>query len=83
VRTIVHLLGLSRVRIPSQSQGASRESHYDALSASSAKHCWTMDPPNTQFVVTPWRNSEELLQLRRDLYGFDALKKERAVNKVS
>jgi ribosomal biogenesis protein LAS1 len=42
-----------------------------------------MDPPTSQFVVTPWRSSEELLQLRRDLYGADALKKERAVNKVS
>ncbi|KAF2027431.1 cell morphogenesis protein-like protein Las1 [Setomelanomma holmii] len=41
-----------------------------------------MDPPRRQFVVTPWRNRQELLQLRHDLYGSDATKKERAVNKV-
>ena len=42
-----------------------------------------MDPPCIQFVVTPWRDSKELLQLRQDLYGSDDTKKERAVNKVS
>ncbi|KAH7083941.1 Las1-like-domain-containing protein [Paraphoma chrysanthemicola] len=41
-----------------------------------------MDPPRTQFVVTPWRNRQELLQVRHDLYGSDPTKKERAVNKV-
>ncbi|KAH3974252.1 hypothetical protein HBI56_089260 [Parastagonospora nodorum] len=35
-----------------------------------------------QFVVTPWRDSKELLQVRHDLYGTDSIKKERAVNKV-
>ena len=35
-----------------------------------------------RFVVTPWRDSKELLQLRHDLYGADATRKERAVNKV-
>jgi hypothetical protein len=43
-----------------------------------------MDPPrSTQFVVTPWRDSKELLRLRHDLYGSDTASKERAVNKVS
>lgn len=38
---------------------------------------------DVQFVVTPWRNSKELLELRHDLYGTDTSKKTRAVNKVS
>lgn len=42
-----------------------------------------MEPPKMQFVVTPWRDSKELLQVRHDLYGTDSIKKERAVNKVS
>ncbi|KAF1921382.1 Las1-like-domain-containing protein [Ampelomyces quisqualis] len=41
-----------------------------------------MDQPDTQFVVTPWRTSKELLQLRHDLYASDTPKKERAVSKV-
>lgn len=43
----------------------------------------SMEP---RFIVTPWRNGEELLQLRRDLYGKgDGEKRDRrqqAVNKV-
>ncbi|OAL46715.1 Las1-domain-containing protein [Pyrenochaeta sp. DS3sAY3a] len=35
-----------------------------------------------QFVVTPWRNPQDLLQVRQDLYSRDALRRERAVNKV-
>jgi len=42
-----------------------------------------MDPPRTRFVVTPWRDSKELLRLRHDLYASDTARKESAVNKVS
>jgi hypothetical protein len=52
-------------------------------SESALRYRLAMDPPHTRFAVTPWRNSKELLQLRHDLYGSDASKKERAVNKVS
>jgi hypothetical protein len=38
---------------------------------------------HTRFVVTAWRNSQELLQLRQDLYGSETHKKEKAVNRVS
>lgn len=68
---------------PDQSHGIRREPRHDALSAYFARYCLAMDQPGTQFVVTPWRTSKELLQLRHDLYGSDALKKERAVSKVS
>lgn len=39
----------------------------------------------TRFVVTPWRNSEELIQLRRDLYRLNddnVDRRQAAVNKV-
>lgn len=44
-----------------------------------------MDVPDShmQYIVTPWRSSQELLDLRHALYGLDKIKKERAVNKVS
>ena len=38
------------------------------------------------FVVTPWRNSQELIQLRRDLYRLNddnVDRRQGAVNKVS
>lgn len=38
---------------------------------------------HTRFVVTAWRNSQELLQLRQDLYSSDTTSREKAVNKVS
>jgi hypothetical protein len=38
---------------------------------------------HTGFVITAWRNSQELLQLRQDLYSSETGRKERAVNKVS
>jgi len=38
---------------------------------------------HTEFVVTPWRDSDELLALRHELYGADALRREKAVHKVS
>jgi ribosomal biogenesis protein LAS1 len=41
-----------------------------------------MDSPRTRFVVTPWRDGKELLQLRRDLYASNATRREAAVNKV-
>ncbi|KNG47839.1 Las1-domain-containing protein [Stemphylium lycopersici] len=37
---------------------------------------------HTRFVVTAWRNSQELLQLRQDLYSSDTTSREKAVNKV-
>lgn len=40
----------------------------------------------THFVVTPWRNSQELIQLRRDLYRLsddNVDRRQGAVNKVS
>ncbi|KAF1936433.1 Las1-domain-containing protein [Clathrospora elynae] len=37
---------------------------------------------HTQFVVTAWRNSQELLQLRQDLYSSDTSRREKAVSKV-
>ncbi|KAF1829114.1 Las1-domain-containing protein [Decorospora gaudefroyi] len=40
-----------------------------------------MDSP-TQFTVTPWRNSQELLQLRQDLYSASASDRSKAVNKL-
>lgn len=41
--------------------------------------------PYSRFVVTPWRDRQELIQLRRDLYRLDENKADRrqsAVNKV-
>ncbi|RYN42802.1 hypothetical protein AA0112_g1251 [Alternaria arborescens] len=38
--------------------------------------------PHTRFAVTAWRDSEELLQLRQDLYSPETSRKEKAVNKV-
>jgi hypothetical protein len=35
-----------------------------------------------QFVVTPWRDANELLAVRRDLLAADDAARERAVNKV-
>lgn len=40
----------------------------------------------THFIVTPWRNSQELVQLRRDLYRLNddnVDRRQGAVNKVS
>jgi ribosomal biogenesis protein LAS1 len=39
--------------------------------------------PHTRFAVTAWRDSQELLQLRQDLYSPETSRKEKAVNKVS
>lgn len=36
----------------------------------------------TRFVVTPWRDADELLELRRDLFGTGLDVRDRAVNKV-
>lgn len=41
-----------------------------------------MDAPPC-FVVTAWRNSRELLQLRQDIYSPETARRTRAVNKVS
>ncbi|KAH8725939.1 Las1-like-domain-containing protein [Phaeosphaeriaceae sp. PMI808] len=41
-----------------------------------------MDARHIQFVVTPWRHSQELFHLRRDLYGSETIKRERAINKI-
>lgn len=41
-----------------------------------------MDAP-VEYVVTAWRNRQELLQLRHDLYSSETKRRERAVNKVS
>ena len=35
-----------------------------------------------EFVVTAWRNSQELLQVRQDLYCAEARRRESAANKV-
>lgn len=40
-----------------------------------------MDAP-PRFVVTAWRNSRELLQLRQDIYSSETACRQRAVNKV-
>ncbi|CAN9296236.1 unnamed protein product [Alternaria alternata] len=37
--------------------------------------------PHTRFAVTAWRDSQELLQLRQDLYSPETSRKEKAVNK--
>ncbi|KAI4960744.1 hypothetical protein J4E86_002369 [Alternaria arbusti] len=37
---------------------------------------------HTRFVVTAWRDSRELLQLRQDLYSPETSRREKAVNKV-
>lgn len=37
---------------------------------------------NVEFVVTAWRNRQELLQLRHDLYSSETDRRQRAVNKV-
>ncbi|KAG9191128.1 hypothetical protein G6011_09216 [Alternaria panax] len=37
---------------------------------------------HTRFVVTAWRDSQELLQLRQDLYSSETSRREKAVNKV-
>ncbi|XP_014556291.1 hypothetical protein COCVIDRAFT_100247 [Bipolaris victoriae FI3] len=42
-----------------------------------------MDSNNSpRFVVTAWRNGQELLQLRHDFYSSETLRREKAVNKV-
>ncbi|KAL5119926.1 rRNA-processing protein las1 [Pleosporales sp. CAS-2024a] len=38
--------------------------------------------PDSHFVVTPWRNRKDLLQVRRHLYGADSVRQEAAVNQV-
>ena len=37
---------------------------------------------DVQFVVTPWRDAGELLELRSQLYGQDRVERQRAVDKV-
>ncbi|CAN9271389.1 unnamed protein product [Alternaria alternata] len=39
--------------------------------------------PHTRFAVTAWRDSQELLQLRQDLYSPETSRKEKAVNKCA
>ncbi|KAI8932179.1 hypothetical protein NX059_011061 [Plenodomus lindquistii] len=36
----------------------------------------------TRFIVTAWRDSQELLQLRQDLYSSETVRREHAVSKV-